>query len=98
GMINVQISGDYPHSKEEVVRQQVNRWLRPGQLARSSDLRMAQARVGGSGLWDKTTPPAFDIVPNDGTDYWIPPSTARGQDTLSHLPEKSSVTTVNKNT
>lgn len=73
GQINVQIAGDYPHSKEEVVLQQVSRFLKPGQLARSSDLRMAQARVNGSGIWDRTTPPAFDIVPNPGYDYWISP-------------------------
>ncbi|WP_437227224.1 BamA/OMP85 family outer membrane protein [Planctomicrobium sp. SH661] len=79
GAINVHIAGDYPHSKEELVRQQVNRWLRPGQLARSSDLRMAQARVNGSGFWAKETPPVFDIVPNSGVDYWIRPE-VRGQD------------------
>jgi len=79
GTINVQIAGDYPHSKEELVRNQVNRYLRPGQLARSSDLRMAQSRVHGSGFWDKTTPPNFDIVPNGGADYWIK-SNVRGQD------------------
>lgn len=79
GTINIHIRGDYPHSREEVVRQQVARFLKPGQLARSSDLRMAQARVNGSGIWDKTEPPAFDIVPNAGADYW-PQVTARGQE------------------
>lgn len=98
GTINVHIAGDYPHSQEEVVRQQVNRWLRPGQLARSSDLRMAQSRVQGSGLWDKTTPPVFDIVPNGGADYWIYPE-VRAQDARrDNLTETSIETFVNKNT
>lgn len=97
GTINVHIAGDYPHSKEEVVRQQVNRWLRPGQLARSSDLRMAQARVTGSGLWDKTTPPAFDIAANSGADYWIPPSAVRGQDIAQAASSSVSTTSARKN-
>jgi outer membrane protein insertion porin family len=79
GMINVHIRGDYPHSQEEVVIQQVNRFLKPGRLARSFDLRMAQARVTGSGIWDKQEAPSFDIVPNDGIDYW-PHVANRGQD------------------
>ncbi|SFI39000.1 outer membrane protein insertion porin family [Planctomicrobium piriforme] len=78
GTINVHIRGDYPHSQEEVVRQQVNRFLKPGKLARSSDLRMAQARVNGSGLWDKEEAAAFDIKPVDGTEYW-PQFEKRGQ-------------------
>lgn len=96
GEIKVHIAGDYPHSKEEVVRQQVTRFLKPGQLARSSDLRMAQARVNGSGLWDRTTPPVFDIVPNPGYDYWIP-SEIRGQNIDFEIPEASETTT-HKNT
>jgi len=95
GHISVHINGDYPHSQEEVVLQQVNRFLRPGQLARSSDLRMAQSRVAGSQLWDKTAPPAFDIVPTAGDDYWMSPKSVRGQDSgRDRLVE----TSVHKNT
>ncbi|WP_437186290.1 BamA/OMP85 family outer membrane protein [Planctomicrobium sp. SH668] len=79
GTLNVHIAGDYPHSKEELVRQQMNRFLKPGQLASASDLRMAKARVEGSGFWDKETPVVFDIVPNSGEDYWIK-TTNRAQD------------------
>jgi len=78
GTINIRIRGDYPHSQEEVVRQQAGRFLKPGHLAKRSDIQMAQARVSGSGLWDREEPPAFDIKPISGEDYW-PQLTARGQ-------------------
>ncbi len=78
GSINIRIRGDYTHSQEEVVRQQVNRFLKPGHLAKSADLRMAQARVNGSGIWDREEAPVFDIKPVSGIDYW-PQVAARGQ-------------------
>ncbi|WP_437190604.1 BamA/TamA family outer membrane protein [Planctomicrobium sp. SH527] len=78
GAINIRIRGDYTHSQEEVVRQQVNRFLKPGHLAKSADLRMAQARVNGSGIWDREEAPVFDIKPVSGLDYW-PQVAARGQ-------------------
>ncbi len=78
GTINIRIRGDYPRSQEEVVRQQMDRFVKPGHLARSSDLQMAKARVFGSGLWDREEAPEFAINPVAGTDYW-PKQTARGQ-------------------
>lgn len=79
GDINVHIRGDYPHTKEEVVRQQMHRFIKPGQLANGTNLQMAQSRVMGSQLWERSEPPSFDIKPVDGHDY-LPPVTARGQD------------------
>ncbi|HWL09334.1 MAG TPA: BamA/TamA family outer membrane protein [Planctomicrobium sp.] len=78
GQINIRIRGDYPRSQEEVVRQQAGRFLKPGYLARSSDLQMAKARVFGSGIWDREEAPNFAINPVAGTDY-LPQTFARGQ-------------------
>ena len=78
GTINIHIRGDHPHSKEETVRNQVHRYLKPGQLARNEDLRMARSRVSGSGIWDRTNPAMFDIKPTDGHAY-MPQVSARGQ-------------------
>ncbi|MCA8990357.1 MAG: BamA/TamA family outer membrane protein [Planctomycetaceae bacterium] len=79
GDINVHIRGDYPHTQEEVVLQQMHRFIKPGQLANGTNLRMAQQRVMGSQLWERSDPPTFDIHPVDGLDY-LPPLVTRGQD------------------
>jgi outer membrane protein insertion porin family len=78
GQIRIHIRGDHPHTQEEVVRQQVHRFLKPGMLARGADLRMAQARVRGSHIWDPADPPTFDVQPVDGMEY-VPHLTSRGQ-------------------
>lgn len=79
GAINVHIRGDYPHTKEEIVLQQMHRFIKPGQLASGTSLQMAQQRVLGSQLWERSEPPSFDIRPVDGFEY-LPPQTVRGQD------------------
>lgn len=78
GEINVHIAGDHPHTKEEIVLQQIGDFIVPGQLASGKDYRMAQARVRGSNLWERSQPPVFDITPTPGLDY-LPSLTARGQ-------------------
>lgn len=83
GQINIHIRGDYPHTQEKVVRNQVDRFIKPGMLARGSDFRMAQARVRGSGLWEQSDPPLFDIVPSEGRDY-LPTFNVRGQNPNRH--------------
>lgn len=79
GTINVNIRGDYPHTKEEVVRQQVHRFIKSGQLANGKSMQLAQARVTNSPLWDRSQPASFDIRPVDGDDY-LPHVASRGQD------------------
>jgi len=78
GDINVHITGDHPHTKEEIVLQQIGDFIVPGQLASGKDYRMAQARVRGSNLWERSQPPVFNITPTAGLDY-LPSLTARGQ-------------------
>lgn len=79
GMINIHIRGDHTHTQERVVRNQVHRFLKPGKLASGRDLRMAQQRVSGSPIWERTDPATFDLKPVDGLDY-IPVIAQRGQD------------------
>lgn len=79
GMINIHIRGDHTHTQERVVRNQVHRFLKPGTLASGRDLRMAQQRVQGSPIWERSDPPSFDLKPVDGLDY-IPAIAQRGQD------------------
>lgn len=81
GTINIHVRGDHPHTREEVVRQQVHRFLKPGQLANGSDIRIARARVQNSPLWERSDPVVFDIKPVAGDDY-LPSLIARGQSTL----------------
>lgn len=78
GQINIHIRGDHPHTKEDVVRLQASRYLKPGTLARGRDMKMAQSRITGSGIWDRDEPPSFDIKPVSGKDYF-PTYSARGQ-------------------
>lgn len=82
GQINVDIQGDHPHSMETLVRNQVNRWIRPGELARMRDIQGAQTTLKGSLFWDKQNPPLVNVQPVSGEEYLPPPLLARGQDGL----------------
>lgn len=82
GMINIHIRGDHTHTQERVVRNQVHRFIKPGTLASGRDLRMAQQRVSGSPIWERTDPPAFDLKPVDGLEY-VPSIVQRGQDSVA---------------
>src|SRR5690606_27425343 len=48
GQINVNIQGDHPHSTETLVLNQVNKWIRPGQLARMRDIQGARTTLSGT--------------------------------------------------
>ncbi len=89
GSINVNINGDHPHSKELLVLNQVNRWLKPGDLARMRDIRGAQTNLRGSNYWDREAPAIVNVRPVEGNDYLPPTLIARGQD---HLPPISGFT------
>ncbi len=69
GKINIQVRGDQPHTKEDVIRNQVSAYIRPGQLAKASSIRRMQARLNGSQLWDRAQPVAVDIRRVDGSEY-----------------------------
>ncbi|MEZ6057285.1 MAG: BamA/TamA family outer membrane protein [Planctomycetaceae bacterium] len=78
GHINVAIRGDMSHTRTDVVRHHVNPYIKPGHLAKASDLRMAKAALQNP-IYDKEEPPSFNIRPRDTTDYLPPLPTARGQ-------------------
>lgn len=84
GQINIRIRGEHTHTQESVVRNQVHRFLKPGTLASGRDLRMAQQRVQGSQIWERSDPPSFDLKPVDGLEY-VPTIAQRGQN-----PERTS--------
>jgi outer membrane protein insertion porin family len=79
GIINVHIAGDHPHTRDDVVRSQVNRFLKPGNLASGKDLRMAKAVLQGHQIWDRSSPAIVNVVPSDPSNYSIEHSIARGQ-------------------
>ncbi|MBX3444052.1 MAG: BamA/TamA family outer membrane protein [Planctomyces sp.] len=79
GVINIRIRGDHPHTQEGVVRNQVNRFLKPGHLASGKNLRMAQAVLQGHQIWDRTQPARIDVVPGNPLDYMPQMPIARGQ-------------------
>jgi len=79
GDINIHIRGDYPHTKEDVIRNQVNAYIQPGKLAKASDIRRMQARLNGSQLWDRAEPVSVDIRRVDGSDYVLQAMAERGQ-------------------
>ncbi|MGD9855087.1 MAG: outer membrane protein assembly factor, partial [Planctomycetaceae bacterium] len=79
GDINVHIRGDYPHTKEDVIRNQVNAFIQPGQLAKASSIRRMQQRLNGSQLWDRANAPSVDIRRVDGSDYLPASFVNRGQ-------------------
>lgn len=81
GNININILGDHPHSTETLVRNQINRWIKPGELARMREIQGAQATLRGSQYWDKQqAPPLVNVAPVGGEEYLPPPLLARGQD------------------
>ena len=81
GQINIHINGDHPHSTETLVRNQVNRFIKPGQLARMRDIQGAQTTLRGSQYWDRQqNPPLVNVSPVTGEDYLAVPLLARGQD------------------
>ncbi len=83
GQINVHIRGDHPHTKEDVVRNQVNAYIEPGRLAKGSDIRRMQARLQGSTqLWEPTEPPAVNIRRVEGSEYLALDVTNRGQSSV----------------
>ncbi|MCA9079828.1 MAG: outer membrane protein assembly factor [Planctomycetaceae bacterium] len=84
GTININIRGDYPHTQERVIRNQVTQYIKPGQLANGKLIQLARARVSNSPLWDRAEPVAFDIRPVAGAEYFTPQE-ARGQDLDSDL-------------
>ena len=83
GAINVNISGDHPHSKELLVLNQVNRWLKPGDLARMRDIRGAQTILRGSSYWDRAVPAIVNVRPVEGHEYLPPTLVARGQNRVA---------------
>ena len=80
GQINVHIAGDHPHSQELLVLNQVNRWVKPGDLAKMRDIKGAQTALRGSRYWDNAAPAAINVRPVEGSDYLPPVLFARGQD------------------
>jgi len=89
GKININIEGDHPHSREQVVRNQVNQWIQPGKLARMSDIQSAQVRLRGAVTWERSVPATINVRPVDGNDYLPPTLLARGQsltETARHEP------------
>ncbi len=83
GRININIRGDYTHTKTSVFRHRINKYLKPGQLARASDLQAARIALSSDPIVDKEDPPQFDIQRVSGEDYLPPRAVTRGQD----LPE-----------
>ncbi|MFO1093139.1 MAG: POTRA domain-containing protein [Planctomycetaceae bacterium] len=81
GSIDVHIQGDHPHSTETLVINQINRWIKPGELARMRDIQGAQTSLRGSQYWDKQqAPPVVNVEPSEGKEYLPPRLLARGQD------------------
>lgn len=79
GQINIEISGDYPHTKEDVVRNQADAFITPGSLAKASDLRRLEARLNGSQLWERSQPPSVSFRRVEGTEYLALDVVNRGQ-------------------
>ena len=76
GQVNVHIRGDHPHTQLSVIENQVNRFVKPGFLANGDDIKLAEARVQGSQLWDKQEPARFDMKRTDGKFYLEAPNQA----------------------
>lgn len=71
GDIKVNFRGDMPHTREDVILNNVARLIKPGQLADGSKIDLARRRVVSSQLWDQSDPPSFEITPVDGRDYML---------------------------
>ena len=78
--INVRILGDYPHTKETVA---LNRMpLQPGDLADPKQIQLAERRLGGSQIFERTGAAApkisvHPVTPSDGG--MLDPQLFRGQ-------------------
>ncbi len=79
GRINIRINGDATHTRTDVVRHRINKYLKPGAPARSRDLQAARLALHGDPIVDRESPPEFNIRRVDGTDYLSPTHFARGQ-------------------
>ena len=71
GDIKVNFRGDQPHTREDVILNNVARLVKPGQLANGRKIDLARRRIVGSQLWDQSDPPSFEIVQVDGRDYTL---------------------------
>lgn len=67
GMINVQIEGENPHTRNSTVLNRVS--LRPGDLVDIRELRASESRIKASSLFEldrsKANPPQIVVVPPD---------------------------------
>jgi outer membrane protein insertion porin family len=79
GEVNVSVRGDHPHTKETAIRNQVNPYIKPGRLAKMSDIKRAQIALNGNQLWDRADPPSVNVNPVEGRDYMPGALIARGQ-------------------
>lgn len=84
GSVNAHIRGDHPHTREDVLLNNVARWAKPGELANGRKLRMAQARIMGSNLWDQSESPTFNIVRVEGREY-LSTQIARAQNSVDDV-------------
>lgn len=91
GRINIRIRGDSTHTSTAAVRHRINRYLQPGQLARSKDIQAARTVIATDPIFDREDPPSFNIRRVSGEDYGTPSLFARAQDddlsphALTHL-------------
>lgn len=91
GRINIRIRGDSTHTSTAAVRHRINRYLQPGQLARSKDIQAARTVIATDPIFDREDPPDFNIRRVSGEDYQSPTLFARAQDddlappSLTHL-------------
>ncbi len=69
GMINVNIRGQFTHTKETVALNQL--LVAPGDLADPEKIRKSRARLGGSPVWERAGPdaPGIDIRPVPNPTY-----------------------------
>jgi len=83
GRINIRIRGDDTHTSTLAVRHRINRYLKPGELARSKDIQAARTVVATDPIFDREEAPEFNIRRVAGADYAPPELLARGQTPLS---------------
>lgn len=67
GEIHVKIDGDYPHTRENVVRNRIS--LRPGDILDVRELRRSEQRIKASQLFEtdpsRGSPPQLVVIPPD---------------------------------
>lgn len=79
GAINVRIRGDETHTQTAAVRHRINRYLKPGELAKAKDIQAARTIISTDPIFDREDPPSFNVRRVTGEDYFSPTSIARGQ-------------------